>query len=140
MSEGAATSVLDASAFLAYLVEEPGADRVEAALGMGAAISAANWAEVFSKLADGGMTTDAIDEAVRELTEQGVLHRGLAVYPLDEGQALEIARLRTSTRRAALSLGDRACLALGRSLGVPVLTADRSWKGLNVGVPIEVIR
>jgi ribonuclease VapC len=64
----------------------------------------------------------------------------LVIFPLDEAQAREAARLRPSTRAAGLSLGDRACLALAASLKLPVLTADRAWAGLQVGVVVELIR
>ena len=64
----------------------------------------------------------------------------VAILPLDEPQAQEAARLRPSTRAAGLSLADRACLALAKSLALPVLTADHAWSALQVGVTVEVIR
>jgi ribonuclease VapC len=54
--------------------------------------------------------------------------------------ALEIARLRLNTRSKGLSLGDRACIALGQHLRLPILTADRAWKALRLGLQIQVIR
>lgn len=135
----AARTVLDASALLAYLQGERGADRVAAALASagGAAMSAINWAEVLSKLADIG---EAPEGVTRRLREAGLLGTALGIVPAHEELALEIARLRPSTRAAGLSLGDRACLALGRLKGLPVLTADRSWAGLSVGVKVTVVR
>jgi len=64
----------------------------------------------------------------------------LGVIPFDGLQARTAARLRAMTRHAGLSLGDRACLALGDRLGYPVVTADRVWAGLQVGTEIIMIR
>lgn len=60
--------------------------------------------------------------------------------PFDTDLALRAALLRNSTRPYGLSLGDRACLALARREGLPVLTADRSWAKLDVGVEVVLIR
>lgn len=118
---------MDASAVLAYLQDEPGAEVVEAALDDGACVSAANWAEVLSKLAE--LDQDP-DEVAERFTQEGVLGEGLVVYPLDEAQARRVARLRPTTRSTGLSLADRACLALATSLDLPALTADRAWAKL----------
>ncbi len=133
-----AAFVLDASALLAYLQDEPGASRVTEALTDGCAISAANWAEVLSKLVDAGQDPD---DVTARMVEQGLLHTALRVEDLDETAAREVARLRPLTKGAGLSLGDRACLALGCSLDLPVLTTDRVWKDIeDLGVVVEVIR
>lgn len=129
--------VFDASALLAWIQAEPGQERVSSAVLAGAAVSAANWAEALSKTVDRGRD---VDELLRDLTAKGVLGALLRVHPLTEAAALDVARLRPLTRAAGLSLGDRACLALARSLEVPVLTADRTWTKLHVGVKIESIR
>lgn len=65
---------------------------------------------------------------------------GLEVIPFDEDQAYEAGLLRTATRDAGLSLGDRGCLSLSRVKGLPVLTADKTWLDLRVGVEVKVIR
>jgi PIN domain nuclease of toxin-antitoxin system len=78
------------------------------------------------------MPESAIANAVARLN--------LRVIAFDEPQARSAARLRPVTRHAGLSLGDRACLALGDRLGCPVVTADRIWGNLDVGVDIFVIR
>jgi len=130
-------SVLDASALLAYLWNEPGADMVREALSRRATMSTVNWAEVLSRLADIG---DEPAAASRELAAQGIPGGLLELVALTEEDALTIARLRPVTRAHGLSLADRACLATGRRLGVPVLTADRTWRDLSVEVTIQVIR
>ncbi|MFD3005846.1 type II toxin-antitoxin system VapC family toxin [Thermus tengchongensis] len=130
-------AVLDASALLALLLNEPGAARVEAVLAEGAAISAVNLAEVFSKQAERGHAPEAVRE---RLVREGLLGQVLEVFPFTEEDALEAARLRPLIRPMGLSLGDRACLALARRLGLPALTADATWEGLDVGVKVEVVR
>lgn len=130
--------VLDASALLAYLHDEEGADAVADAVAGGAVISAANWAETLSKLAELG---HAPDHMAAELEAQGLLHGLVEVVPLTAEDALAIAELRPRTRERGLSLGDRACLALAQRLRLPVLTADREWVELDdVDIPVQPIR
>ncbi len=129
--------VLDASALLAYLNEEPGAEVVEDALARAACIGAANWAEVLSKVVENGVDVDAF---VREIEARGILGQTLEVVPLLQEDGAAIARLRPLTKAAGLSLGDRACLALGLRLGLPVLTADREWRSLALGVEVRTVR
>ncbi len=124
-------TVLDATALLALLQEEPGADMVADAIPH-AAISAVNLAEVVGKLMDAGMPEEAIRAALTGL--------GIEVIPFDEDLAYRAGLLRPLTRSAGLSLGDRACLALGHRLGRPVLTADRAWASLKAGLTVRVIR
>lgn len=124
-------AVLDASAILAYLKAEPGADAVRPHL-PGATASAVNVAEAGSKLVDRGMGEHDMRAAIAGL--------GLNVVAFDESAALAAATLCARTRKSGLSLGDRACLALGMARNLPVLTADRSWAGLDLGVEIRLIR
>lgn len=93
--------VLDASALLAFLNEEAGADIVERALGDGAWMSAANWAEVMTKVVDVGLAPDAVRD---ELERLGILGKALRVVPVTEDDAMAIARLRPLTRAQGLSL------------------------------------
>ena len=130
-------SVLDASALLAYLHGEAGADQVEQALLPGAAMSAVNWAEVLSKLAELG---EKPAEVSRRLQREGLVGGSIEILNLTAADAVEIARLHVITRRRGLSLGDRACLALGLRLKLPVVTADRTWAGLQLGVTVRAIR
>jgi ribonuclease VapC len=132
--------VLDASALIAFLHEEEGAAEVADAVSRTASISAANWAETLSKVAERGADARRI---AAELEEQGLLHGLLEVVPLTAEDALVIAELSPRTTALGLSLGDRSCVALALRLGLPVLTADGDWahlKDLGVGVDVHHIR
>lgn len=129
--------ILDASALLAYLREEPGADVVADVIASGAAISTVNLAEVFSRSYDRG--ADPAKLATR-LTNSGLLDGAITVEPFTVADAIDTARLRPLTRDAGLSLGDRACLSLARRLDAPALTADSAWVGLDHGVELHQIR
>jgi len=125
--------VLDASAVLALLFEEPGAEVVRVQLRTGI-IGAANLAEVLAKLSDHGVPAHEAARAVAIL--------GLEVVPMSEAQAQRSAKMRPATRAAGLSLGDRACLALAAELDASALTVDRGWARVAemVGVAVQVIR
>jgi PIN domain nuclease of toxin-antitoxin system len=129
--------VLDASAFLAYLRDETGAEIVENALIDGCYISIINWVEVLSKVVDLG---ESPDEIIKRLRDEGLLENSLEIIACNEEDATTIAKLRPLTKSAGLSLGDRACLALGKRLNLPVLTADKVWTSLSLGITINLIR
>lgn len=125
--------VLDASAILALVFDEPGAERVTAQL-PGAAASAVNIAEAASKFGERGMPPKTVEVVIGGLR--------LEVHLLDLDAAYKIGTLRQPTRAAGLSLGDRACLALAQCLDRPALTTDRAWATVAkaIGVDIQVIR
>ena len=129
--------VLDASALLAHLRDEPGADVVAEAIAGGAVISTVNLAEVFSRVADRGEDPAKL---AAELTQSGLLDGAITVEPFTADDAIDAGRLRPLTRDAGLSLGDRACLALARRLDAPALTADTDWQGVDHGVELRPIR
>lgn len=131
------TAVLDASALLAYLRGEPGAERVITVLSEGAVISTVNLAEVLSKRAEAG---DDPQRLARRLIDSGLLLGALDVAYVELDDAVTIARLRSPTRRHGLSLGDRACLALAHRLAGRAVTTDSAWADLSTGVEIETIR
>jgi ribonuclease VapC len=131
------TTVLDASALLAYLRDEPGAEVVADAIAEGAAISTVNLAEVLSRVADRDGDPSRL---VGEMTDRGLLGGAVSVEPFTDEDAVEVARLRPETRAEGLSLGDRACLALARRLSVPALTADAAWSRLGLEVTLQQIR
>ena len=126
-------AVLDASAILALLQTEPGHERVRAVLA-DAAASTVNLGEVVGYLARHGAAAEAVRRVLDPLPFERV--------PFGEELAYGAGLLLPVTRSAGLSLGDRACLALARQLGVKCLTADRSWLSIAeaTGVEIELIR
>ena len=127
-------TVLDTSALLALLIGEPGADRIGAAVDEGAAMSALTVQEAVSKLVERGMPEADAAEAVAGA--------GVAAHDLTVPLAVAAGGMFPRTRRHGISHGDRACLALGRSLGVPVLTADKAWSAVaeDLGVVVEQFR
>jgi ribonuclease VapC len=131
------TTVLDASALLAYLQGEPVTDYVATFLTQGTAMSAVNWAEVLSKLLERGKLPQVVTAQLRDL---GLLGQAIQIYPVDEALALIIAELLPSTRAMGLSLGDRACLALALTLNLSALTADKAWSNVDAGVLVQLIR
>ncbi len=69
-----------------------------------------------------------------------LLQNSLEIIACNEEDAITIAKFRVLTKSAGLSLGDRACLALGKRLNLPVLTADKVWTSLSLGITITLIR
>ncbi|WP_010219939.1 PIN domain-containing protein [Sphingomonas sp. PAMC 26621] len=124
--------VMDASAVLALVRDEPGADKVGPHVGR-AAISAVNLQEVIKELLLSGLDASTIRELLDELR--------LDVRPHDVEAAYAAAGLQAQTKEFGCGLGDRSCLALALQLGVPALTADREWKKVKVkGLKVEHIR
>ncbi len=124
-------TILDASAVLALLQSEEGGDVVAAELPT-ASMSAVNLSEVWQKLQHHGLDSNLLTAGLQAL--------GVSVLPFTHDDAVGAAQLWTSTRSRGLSLADRACLALGLRLHQDVLTADRSWAGLDVGVVVRHLR
>jgi len=124
--------VLDASAILAVIIGEPGQEKLPPSVLAAAVISTVNLAEVQGKLESLGWTPD---EAWEDAT--GLLREAI---PFTEQQARAAGGLLAQTRSLGLSLGDRACLALGMALHAPIYTAERTWSKVKVGVPIHLIR
>lgn len=126
------TVVLDASAVLALLFDEPGADAVAEHVAGGAVVSTVNLAEVATVLVRRGRDPEVV---LRPLRAQ------VHVIAFTEDDAAAVAALYPLVSRRGLSLGDRACLALARRLQVAAITAEHVWRGLDVdGVTIEHVR
>ena len=121
MSEaGEGPEVLDASALLAWLQAEPGADAVRLE---GALINSVNWSEVLQKVEQKGVAVEGVRE---ELEALGLK---LQAFSLEEGQ--RAAALYAVTKAYGLSLGDRACLATALILDGVAVTAERAWSKLE---------
>ena len=124
--------VLDASALLALLHNEKGADKVEEAMLNKAVISTVNWTEVIQKAIAKNISVDDLDNELAVV--------GLSFFSFDRQQARIAGSLWQQTKELGLSLGDRACLALAIHLDLPVLTADKIWQQLDIGVSVQLIR
>ena len=114
-------AVADASAILALLNAEKGWEIVESHM-PGLVISSVNYLEVVAKLSDSGRPADASTKTLNGLT--------LEIVGFDEDQEFKAGLLRPLTRELGLSFGDRACVALGSSLNLRILTTDKAWKAL----------
>ncbi len=134
MNDRAPVVVLDASAILAWLQQEPGANRVEESLAHGECLlSAVNYAEVIAKLVDKKIAS--YSQLPHLLAASGV-----RIVPFDDGLAMQSGITRSTTRQAGLSLGDRACLALAIRENAEVLTTDQIWLSLVLSVKVTNIR
>jgi PIN domain nuclease of toxin-antitoxin system len=122
--------VLDASAVLALLHGEPGHETVLDHLEAGAVMSTVNWSEVIAKYQGGRVSG----------LRAGLEGLGLSMVPFTLEDAELVAAMWAPSRRMGLSLADRACLALGNRLRLPVLTAERRWDELNFGPSVVLIR
>jgi ribonuclease VapC len=121
--------VLDASAVLALLQEEAGADQVESLLD-GALMSSVNLAEVIQKGEQHDVNTEGLEYDLEAL--------GIEFRDFDVASARPTAEL--WSRGSGLSLGDRACLALATVTGIPAVTADTRWARLRLPVEVRVVR
>jgi PIN domain nuclease of toxin-antitoxin system len=125
--------ILDASAVLAFLLNEPGKDVVLDALLAGADMTTVNFAEVATKYVLRGAKAQA-----ETLLEQ----LPVTLLPVDADLALRSALMAGVTKPAGLSMGDRICLAAAQRSGKPALTADLAWLKLAepLGVRVQAIR
>lgn len=135
MNDGGAAGpgyLLDASALLALIFAEQGADRIEE-IWNDTSISAINLSEAVAKMGDRNLSPERIDLILR-------LVDGTVIIPFDRPIAIAAGRLREATKPFGLSLADRGCLATAQATGRIAVTADRAWRELDLGIAIEVIR
>lgn len=124
------TAVFDSSALLAIAFGGPGGESAAKSL-PGGMVCSVNAAEVISRYVDKGASDDQARRWFEDL--------GLDVRPFDEDLAVIAGLLRRRTRRQAIALGDRACLALAIREGAPIITADASWTDLGLGLEVLVV-
>jgi PIN domain nuclease of toxin-antitoxin system len=122
---------IDASALLAFLFREKGHEKVAPLLEEGC-ISTVNVAEVLGRFVRDGHDGSTV---LNRLTATP-----MEIVPFSQEHAALAAMLLPATQPLGLSLGDRACLALASARNIPAVTADRTWKSLQIGVEIRVIR
>ena len=131
-------NIVDASAALAYLQDEKGADVMDEALDQCPSwITAVNYCEVLSKLCERDVPPTEARMAAEDL--------GLEIVAFDQDLAGRAAAMRKTTMSIGASLGDRACLALAeRAAGstmVPIVyTAERAWSKLKWRFKIILVR
>ena len=125
------STVLDASALLAFLNSEPGADIVRTVL-HDAIISAVNYTEVLKKTIERNGSADRVSGIIRDLS--------VAIIPFDAPLAEATAALYPETKPYGLSLADRACIALGLQRRATVFTTDAKWKLLKLSLKLKLIR
>jgi ribonuclease VapC len=125
------THVVDSSVVLAYILDEPGATALTEP-GACCHLSMVNLAEVYTKVVERGGAIADVQDILAKLP--------IRVRSFREEHAIDVAALRAATRHLGLSFGDRACLALGKALHLPVLTADRKCHDLDLGIDIRLIR
>ncbi|HRK25365.1 MAG TPA: type II toxin-antitoxin system VapC family toxin [Beijerinckiaceae bacterium] len=124
-------AILDASALMALINDEPGALAVAEAL-PSSAIGVVNLAEACSVMQMRGLSADVIETILGSLP--------LTAIDADQGLAVAAGLLRGRTSHRGLSLGDRFCLALAAREKLPVYTADRAWADLGLDLDIRLIR
>lgn len=125
--------VLDASAFLALAQEEKGAAVIKPLLEF-AVMSTVNIAEALTVLQrTGNIELEDATNLINDIIS--------TIIPFDLDQATEVARLNPLVKHKGLSLGDRACIALGIKLQTPIYTTDKAWADLALDkVNIQLIR
>lgn len=120
--------VLDASAILAHVLDEPGGEKARDSFDEGV-VSAVNLSEVVARLVRDGVPETT---AIAQVADYDFTVRGATRSQAESAGALATHK--------PLSLGDRFCVALASELNLPVVTADRIWASLGLPVPVELIR
>ena len=124
--------ILDASALLAMLHDEAGAEQTKECMIKGAAICSVNYCEVIGKCVEVGIDSEKFVEVFKSLN--------LPVVDFNELFARRAGELKAAGSQFGLSLGDRACLVLAREFNVPAVTTDRAWAELGKNFNVFLIR
>lgn len=124
-------ALLDTSAIIALLKKEPGYEILEELISR-SAISSVNLAELVSVLTRTGVLENEIDEIIKDIVPEIIL--------FTEDIAIQTGKLIASTKEYGLSLGDRACIATGIILKLPIYSTDAIWSKLNLNCKINIIK
>lgn len=127
--------VIDSSAIISLLEQEEGYKTVEENLS-NAIISTVNLSEVITVINRKTGGDKVAQQEALKLLKSTFPH----VVDFNEEQAVLAATLDQFTQKSGLSFGDRACLALAKYKNLPVLTADKIWEKLKIGVNIQLVR
>ena len=124
--------LLDTSALIALLKKESGYEVIENVIAS-STISSVNLSELVAVLTRSGVSEQDIDEIISDLVPE--------IVPFCEAISIKTGKLAKLTQNYGLSLGDRACIALGTTLGLPIYTADKVWAELKLeNTDIRLIR
>lgn len=123
--------ILDASAMLALIFDETGAEIV-APQARTSRILSVNFSEVLQRV----ISIDGNPERAEEAADR--LEIGIVLF--DRRLARITAELREKTSFMGASFADRACLALGLVTRLPILSSDQDWRKLDLGIDIRMIR
>ena len=118
-----ALAVFDASAVIALLRDEPGAD-VILGYASDALISTVNLQEAIQVLLADGTTIDVARAMLESLNLEPRPHRVEDAYAA--------AALFQATKSKGSGLGDRTCMALAIAEELPAITTDRAWSELAI--------
>lgn len=124
--------VLDSSALLALIQNEPGAEIIKPLLNI-TVMSTINVAESLTVLQRANISPQEALSLINDIVNM--------IVPFDLEQARHVAELQSHVQHKGLSLGDRACISLGIKLQASIYTADKVWSELKLmGAEIKLIR
>lgn len=124
--------LLDASALIAVMMGESGAEAVERHLDSGVSITSVNLAETISKLMQYGFSAEELEEVIVESQIQ--------VVPFEKAHALLMPIFQPYIKSHNLSLADRVCLSVAQKNGYIVLTTDTTLAKLALDINVRLIR
>lgn len=127
--------LLDASALLAVLLNEPGEEMVAGIMETGSCyVSLINFSEaIFKLLRSGKHKKEDVLSALQELTFE-------LYSPTEKDAVVAACDFVPQTRALNLSLGDRFCLAIAKNNHWIAVTADHSWKDIQEGPKVQLLR
>ncbi len=132
--------VVDASALLAWLLNERGGDTINKILDLAIApVSVV--VEVLYRAGERGLKTPPL-QILQDLESVGVSIE--PILPIDSLRAAELITIsrkkRKSKEDSSLSLGDGLCIAVAERLGLPLTGGDKYWNECDLQVEFYLFR